>query len=691
MVVTQDGNTLYVAAFGSSKVGVFQTSQLENDTFVPSASSHITLTGGGPTGLVLDEARSRLYVFTRFDNSIAVVDTGTASEIGSVALFNPEPAVVRDGRPILYDATFASSNGEASCSSCHVFGDFDSLAWDLGNPSGTVVNNPLPFRIPPVGIPKDFHPLKGPMTTQSLRGMANHGSMHWRGDRTGGNDPDSNAFDEVRAFEKFNPAFMSLLGRTSEIPDADMEAFTNFVLNVTYPPNPNRALDNSLSAAEQAGHDLFTGNTVTDQVFPCHGCHTLDRTVNATPDGSFSPNTGFFGSDGFGTFEGESQMFKVAHLRNAYQKVGMFGLAPGANTGPEVRGFGVLHDGSVDTIFDFLSAGVFSLTNQQQTQLQRWVLAFDTNLFPIVGQQVTLSSTVNNLGANNRITLMLTRAAAGDCDVVIKTVINGEQRGGVRLSDGTFQLDRETDPTMTDTALRASAILPGQAVTYTAVPPGSGRRIGIDRDEDGFFDRDEIDQGTDPADPSSFPIVPTGIRATSLTLRDDPTPPINPNSRRLSLRSAKLGVSPSGVVVPAPGSAADPTTAGANGGGATLTVYRTDGGTDKVVLTLAAARWKKTGSPTQPGYQYTDTKRVNGPITSISLRNGTLSVRGSGAGMYQLDNAPQGGMAIRLDLAGELAMCATAPPKSPSASNDTTARYVGERNSPAPVLCPAVP
>ena len=31
--------------------------------------------------------------------------------------------------------------------------------------------------------------MKGPMTTQSLRGMANHGPMHWRGDRTGGNDP----------------------------------------------------------------------------------------------------------------------------------------------------------------------------------------------------------------------------------------------------------------------------------------------------------------------------------------------------------------------------------------------------------------------------------------------------------------------------------------------------------------------
>ena len=64
------------------------------------------------------------------------------------------------------------------------------------------------------------HPMKGPMTTQSLRGMANHGPMHWRGDRTGGNDPGGNSFDEVAAFNKFNVAFPGLIGRTSEVPAA---------------------------------------------------------------------------------------------------------------------------------------------------------------------------------------------------------------------------------------------------------------------------------------------------------------------------------------------------------------------------------------------------------------------------------------------------------------------------------------
>jgi hypothetical protein len=42
-------------------------------------------------------------------------------------------------------------------------------------------------------------------------------------------------------------------------------------------------------------------------------------------------------------------------------------------------------------------------------------------------------------------------------------------------------------------------------VTYTCAPPGSGERIGIDRDEDGYLDGDELDAGSDPADPDSTP------------------------------------------------------------------------------------------------------------------------------------------------------------------------------------------
>jgi YVTN family beta-propeller protein len=667
MAVSPDGTALYVAAFGSAKIGVFSTTELENDTFTPSASAHIPVSGGGPTGLVLDASGGRLYAFTRFDNAVSVIDVATRTELAHVAIHNPEPAAVRAGRSLLYDAVATSSNGEASCSSCHVFGDFDSLAWDLGNPDDVVLTNPIPFRIPMPN--RDFHPLKGPMTTQSLRGMAGAGSMHWRGDRTGGNDPGGSVFDEDAAFKKFNVAFPGLIGREAELTEAEMQAFTDFILTVTYPPNPIRRLNGNLTNAQQLGRDLYFGR-ITDVVFNCNGCHTLD------------PANGFFGTDGFATFEGETQGFKVAHLRNVYQKVGMFRVA-----GPQVRGFGFLHDGSVPTVFQFLGAAVFSLTNQEQRRLEQFMLAYDSNLAPIVGQQITLDST-NATVVDNRLNLLIERTTtAGECDLVVKGTIAGEQRGAWLGASGLFELDRADDAPLDDASLRALAATPGQELTYTCVPPGSGKRLGVDRDEDGHLDRDELDELTDPANAASFPPVPTGVRSSRLSVRDDATAPIDPDKSTLSFRSAEYRRTPSGVVVPVPGSAADPTLVGA-----ILRIYRADGGGEKVVIDLPASQWKQTGKvAAKAGWTYSDPKRLHGPIRSLTVKNGRLTIRGRGAGVYQLDGAPQGALGVRLRFGTALELCAVSPPREPAPKNDHATAFNGLPNSPALAECPDVP
>ncbi len=209
MAITGDGQTLYLAAFGSGKIAVFDTTRLENNTFVPSSANHIAVTGGGPTGLVLDEARNQLYVLTRFDNAVSVIDTVGKSEIKHYALHNPEPPSVVQGRPFLYDANLTSSNGETSCGTCHVFGDLDSIGWDLGDPTGTVVaniNEAGPLGGGGGGL--TFHPMKGPMTTQSLRGMAKHGPTHWRGDRQ---SLVSDINTEEISFKKFSVAFVGFV------------------------------------------------------------------------------------------------------------------------------------------------------------------------------------------------------------------------------------------------------------------------------------------------------------------------------------------------------------------------------------------------------------------------------------------------------------------------------------------------
>jgi YVTN family beta-propeller protein len=719
MAVSADGATLYVAAFGSSKVGVFSTAALESNSFTPSAAGHITVAGGGPSGLVLDEANARLYVFTRFDNSISVINTTSNTEIAHLAVHNPEPPAVVNGRHVLYDAVLTSSNGEASCSTCHVFGDFDSLAWDLGNPDELVLNDPNPRRVgDPLGMSfPDFHPQKGPMTTQSLRGMANHGPMHWRGDRTGGNDPGGNSLDEDAAFKKFIVAFDGLLGRGSAISDGDMQAFTDFILQVTYPPNPVRSLDNSLTPDQTAGRSFFMNSNPSDVFQPCNGCHRLD------------PAAGFFGSDGFSSFEFETQFMKIPHLRNLYQKVGMFGMAavsffnPGDNgsKGDQVRGFGFLHDGSTDTVFRFHNTTVFNQNNPagfpignaggfpngtagdpQRRQVEAFMLAFDSDLAPIVGQQVTLGSASPG-SVGTRIGLLIARAAANECDVVVKGTLAGEQRGWVRLASGAFQGDRNTDATLTDAQVRAHAATAGQERTYTCVPRGSGIRAGIDRDLDGFYDRTEIDAGSDPADPSSTPggPIPTTTTVTSTSTTTTSTVPlvtIRTTSLKMrdftggSQRSVRFKSNTRGdtsahrIVVPTLNSPADP-----RQGGAILRIYNTGTTTDSVTVPLPAANWTAIGTTgsTPKQYRYRDSSAA-GAISRINLAADRLDVKGSGLTFgYTLTEPVQDTIGVRFELSGA-GWCSTAVFKSPADKNDRPGR-VNAAKTPATPNCSPIP
>jgi hypothetical protein len=322
--------------------------------------------------------------------------------------------------------------------------------------------------------------------------------MHWRGDRTGGNDaptaqPDSGTFDERAAFMKFQDGFTDLLGRDTVIPDSAMEAFTDFILQITYPPNPNRPLTNVLTPIQEAGRQLFDhvncGIPQTDECLAagncppntCSNCHTLDPHSNPQ-----TARPGFFGTTGNSSFGFNPQLFKIPHLRNIYQKVGMFGNPPSpafltndtGHQGNQVRGFGILHDGGMDTVFRFMHGISFA------------------ELFTGPGNQglptLTLTPT-NTAVAGLRIDLLIARANAGECELIVK----GQQRRGqprevgfFYRGGGRFLPDRVAGPLLTDAALRQHAGVEGGELTYTCVPPGSGKRLGIDRDSDGVRDGD---------------------------------------------------------------------------------------------------------------------------------------------------------------------------------------------------------
>lgn len=477
MVLNDSGDTLFTAAFGSAKVVALPTAALISGSYTADASRHIDVPAG-PAGLAINSAGSRLFVYSRIAHAVSVIDVPNRTLLSSRSLFSPESTAVKEGRRFLYDANLTSANGTVSCASCHVFGDLDHLAWDLGNPDERMQNNPNAYLpLSPRTTPR-FHPLKGPMTTQTLRGMKGNGPMHWRGDRTGTSRSlvrGATESLEEAAFKEFNSAFVALLGRETVLPATQMQAFTDFVMQLAMPPNPIRALDNSLSEQESAGRSFYM-NFPSTLLGSCDNCHRL------------RPLEGQFGTNGLMTFEGGriTENFKIPQLRNMYTKVGMFGFSgdSSAATGAQIRGFGFSHDGAVDTLENFLRDPVFIFpppADVTRRQVAAFVLAFDSDFLPIIGQQVTWRPGASS-AIEDRLSLLRTQAQTrtprASCDLVARITANGVAHSALLQPDGNWAL--RGGGTRSESQLKELASVT-QPITFTCLPPGTGQRAALDR------------------------------------------------------------------------------------------------------------------------------------------------------------------------------------------------------------------
>lgn len=502
--------------------------------------------GEGPTGLALDEVRGRLYVLARFEAALCVVDLAEERETARIAFHDPTPPAIRAGRRLLYDTHATSGLGHIACASCHVDARMDRLAWDLGDPAGEVT--PIAGRNLGAGFPgftgfEDYHPMKGPMTTQTLQGAVGLEPLHWRGDRMG--------------LEDFAPAFRSLQGDDELPTEAEMAAFKLFLESIHYPPNPFRDGDNSLSERvalpghftsgrfgeagrplpdgdARRGHALFDRGALNAGGLHCSTCHTLPTgagTDSRWKGTGYAPiPAGPRGERHHALFAGDGSSqhhFKIPHLRNAYEKVGFETTRPTARAG-----FGFLHDGSVDSLARFVSQPAFAVADDQDVaDVVAFLLSLTGSDLPAaregdlrhppgtrsrdahaaVGRQTTVSG--GSEPAQNRwgrIAAAVARARTGAVGLAVKGVRNGERRGWVHAGGGRLQSDREGETIGWEHLLRST--LTGERLTWTEFPAGAARRAGIDRDGDGALDRDELDLGSDPADAASVPPV-TGRRA----------------------------------------------------------------------------------------------------------------------------------------------------------------------------------
>jgi hypothetical protein len=464
IVFDPTGNFLYVAAFGTDRVAQVSTtgSTIGKVLGFVDVSLHPTnpaqvdpANKRGPRGLALNGAT--LYALNRISNTISVIPTayfstagnGVASEIQVGT--NPEPAAIQAGRGFLYDAKL-SGTGTGACAGCHIDSEMDHLSWNLGSPTGDMtsfVQNGQTFL---------YHPMKGPMFTQPLRGLLNLAPYHWRGDK-----PD---------FAAFNAAFQALMGGTP-ISDADMANFTTFINSVLYLPNPNQNLDRSLPSTPLGITPQTTG-------IPATGLIDFTTIAQTQP----GPNTCNFCHDGTNLAPGTNllirpaddtqagQPIKVPQLRAVYQKQ----LLTRASS-TSIDGFGLVHDGAKSNMLTFLTGTSFNgYTQTEKDDIAAYCLTFDTGTAPAVGYTLTLTKTTL-AGAQTDWNLLQAQAGLTppNIDLIGRGTIGGVVHGLLyqpTANPPSYISDNGT--LYTQSALQQTITNNGDTISMMGVYPGTG-------------------------------------------------------------------------------------------------------------------------------------------------------------------------------------------------------------------------
>ena len=496
------GAFLWVASFGTDRVARVDASSgavtVRIETGPTSGAAANPRAKRGPRGLVYQAGTNRLFVLNRISNTISVVSTQSQSVLTEIATgsFDPTPDTIRQGRGFLYDARL-SGNGTQSCATCHIDGDRDELAWDLGDRNGSMqtVTQPNPLGGPPQTF--NMHPMKGPMTTQTLRGLSALDPLHWRGDRAD--------------FTQFNGAFDSLLGG-STLPAADMAAYRDFINTIVFEANPNQNLNRTMPAIFPPGDpnagDPNVGRTtfLNDQYVPglrCNTCHALPTGSNRLIIGAAALQ--------------ESQDFKVPQLRNVFQKRFFIRSA----TTMSLSGFGITHDGTDPDLFTFLSRpvfGSFATDTTRKRNLSAFVLCLDTGTAPATGYARTAgSATLAAVSADW--TVLESQAIAGGIDLILRGLVNGRLHGFLyRPATNDYISDQAGLGPFTRAQLESMISAGNATLTVMGVPPGNGVRLGTDRDGNLIPDGDEPMPALDISFPSASPRLAWSAAQSSLVL-----------------------------------------------------------------------------------------------------------------------------------------------------------------------------
>jgi DNA-binding beta-propeller fold protein YncE len=437
-----DGPSLWVAAFGSDRIARVDPASgavlARTDLRAPGEGArHMR----GPRGLALDPASDTLYVLNKISNTVSAlaIDSGAVLAEFPVGGGDKVPAPVREGRGFLFD-TRLSGNGTLSCATCHLDADRDGLAWDLGVPGGEMG---MGFGMNLADhetdlLERPFHPMKGPMVTQTLRNLEGGAPFHWRGD--------------MPTLGHFNSTFPNLLGG-DPLPGADFDDLEEYLFSLRHHPNPYRNLDNSLPTS------LVGGNPVQGEILfnlhenHCAICHEGPRGSGNNIDNPFQTDV--------------RDSVKDAPLQTTYQRFG-FSLAPGS---VGTLGFGMNRNGTGFQLPEAHFYDISNLNERERLDVSAFVLAFDSGTAAAVGQARTLT-VANRSGAAllEELAAFESEAQAGRIDLVAEGLVDGTR---VRLayapSTGLYGGGAAVPASR---SAWLAALGSGEALTFTALLPG---------------------------------------------------------------------------------------------------------------------------------------------------------------------------------------------------------------------------
>lgn len=360
------GDALFLAASGSHRIAVLD---------LTGARQSLIELPGAPIALAQHE--DALVVFARDSGRLSLIDPVQRIVVGGVDVRPAADPALALGRRWLSDASLTSGNGTQSCAGCHLDGHTDRLAWDLGDPRGALqpfVGNCFTNAARRCA---DWHPMKGPMVTQSLRGIIGSEPFHWRGDRRGIHD--------------FRRTYERLLGREHAPSDAELDQLAAYLSRLQATPSPYLGADGRLPTALDLNAIAGVGTPRSERwppgnavrgleqfrsaklapPFVCVDCHALPKGLAPADRGkaggqALPPGPHGEAHHGMSSLTGLGQTFKVPALTGLHDKLNPY------------VGIGFGHDGSLLTLADILRNRNLRIEDEQtEADILALLLSFE--------------------------------------------------------------------------------------------------------------------------------------------------------------------------------------------------------------------------------------------------------------------------------------------------------------------------